>query len=174
MLFGICRHSSLMTSKCHKNLAMDLCFAADRTLGKLAKWLRILGFDTTFESGISNKGFYERLEPERILLTRIAANRGRFGGRKLVFIEADRVHDQLRQVIGDLAITRRDIRLFSICLECNSPIARVGKPDVYGQVPDYTWQTHDEFSQCRQCGRIYWAGTHVERIEAMVERLFNN
>jgi uncharacterized protein with PIN domain len=152
---------------------MDLCFATDRTLGKLAKWLRILGFDTTFESGISNQRFYERLEPERILLTRTAANRDRFAGRKLVFIEADRVRDQLCQVIGDLAITRRDIHLFSICLQCNSPIVKVGKPDVYGQVPDYTWQTHAEFSKCRRCNRIYWAGSHVERSRAIIEKLFN-
>ena len=74
---------------------MNYCFAADRTLGKLLKWLRILGFDTIFESGISNKRFYESLEPERVLLTRTAANRDRFTDRRLVFIEADHVRDQL-------------------------------------------------------------------------------
>ena len=151
---------------------MDLCFAADRTLGKLAKWLRILGFDTTFESGRTNSRFYERLEPERVLLTRIGANRRRFAGRRLVFIEADHVDEQLRQVIGELAIRRRDIRLFSICLQCNSEIVRVARADVYGQVPDYTWQTHEEFSKCRQCGRIYWTGSHVEHSQQVIEHLF--
>jgi uncharacterized protein with PIN domain len=152
---------------------MSFCFAADRTLGKLLKWLRILGFDTIFESGISNKRFYESLEPERVLLTRTAANRDRFTDRRLVFIEADKVRDQLRQVMDDLAITRQDIHLFSVCLQCNSPIVAVGKQDVYGQVPDYTWETHAEFSKCRQCERIYWAGSHVERSREVIERLFN-
>lgn len=151
---------------------MRYSFAADRTLGKLAKWLRILGFDTTFESGVSNDRFYQALEPERILLTRTTASRRRFTGRRLVFIEADRVQDQLRQVIGELAITRRDIHLFSICLHCNAAIVKVGKQDVYGRVPDYTWETRDEFSQCPRCGRVYWAGSHVERSRGVVDRLF--
>ena len=151
---------------------MRYSFAADRTLGKLAKWLRILGFDTLFESDIANQGFYDNLAPERVLLTRTAANRDRFADRPIVFIETDHVRDQLRQVINDLAITRRDIHLFSVCLQCNSPIIAVGKQDVYGQVPDYTWQIHDEFSRCRQCERIYWAGSHVERSRAILEKLF--
>ena len=150
-----------------------LCFAADRTLGKLAKWLRILGFDTTFESGRANSRFYERLERERVLLTRTVANRNRFAGHRMVFIVSDHVRDQLSQVVGELAITRRDIHLFSICLHCNSAIVKVEKADVYGQVPDYTWQNHDEFNRCRRCDRIYWAGSHVERSRQIVEKLFN-
>ncbi len=151
---------------------MSLCFAADRTLGKLAKWLRILGYDTIFESDISNKGFYDHLEPERVLLTRTAKIRDRFATKIMVFIEADNVYEQLRQVIDVLAIARQDIRVFSMCLQCNSPIIEVNKQAIYGRVPDYIWQTHDEFSQCRQCERIYWAGSHVERSSAIIETLF--
>ena len=151
---------------------MKLYFAADRTLGKLAKWLRILGFDTIFESDISNKGFYDHLEPERVLLTRTAKIRHRFAAKRLVFIEADDVYEQLRQVIGELAIARQDIRVFSMCLQCNSPIIEVNKQAVYGRVPDYIWQTHDEFSRCRQCERIYWSGSHVARSRAIIEKLF--
>lgn len=151
---------------------MKYSFAADRTVGKLAKWLRILGFDTLFESDISNKGFYDNLAPERILLTRTAKIRERFAAQRLVFIKADNLAEQLRQVIDDLAITRRDIRLFSMCLQCNSPIVAVGKAAVYGRVPDYIWQTHDEFSKCSQCERIFWAGSHVERSRAVIEKLF--
>jgi uncharacterized protein with PIN domain len=152
---------------------MRYSFAADRTLGKLLKWLRILGFDTLFESDTSNKGFYDNLAQERILLTRTAKIRERFAAKRLVFIKADNVYEQLGQVVDDLAITRQDIRMFSMCLQCNSPIVAVGKQDVYGQVPDYTWETHAEFSKCRQCERIYWAGSHVERSREVIERLFN-
>ena len=151
---------------------MKLYFAADRTLGKLAKWLRILGFDTIFESDISNKSFFDRLEPERILLTRTARIRERFVAKKLVFIEADDVYEQLRQVIDELAIVRKDIRMFSMCLQCNSPIVEVDKQAICGRVPDYIWQTQVEFSKCRQCERIYWAGSHAERSRAVIERLF--
>ena len=151
---------------------MGFSFAADRTLGKLAKWLRILGFDTIFESNVSNKGFYDHLEPERVLLTRTAKIRDRFAAKRLLFIESDDVCEQLRQVIGELAIARQDIRVFSMCLPCNSPIIEVNKQAVYGRVPDYIWQTHDEFSSCRQCERIYWSGSHVARSRAIIEKLF--
>jgi len=151
---------------------MSLSFAADRTLGKLAKWLRIMGFDTLFESDISNKGFYDNLAPERILLTRTTKIREQFAAKRLVFIKADNLAEQLRQVVDDLAITRQDIRLFSMCLQCNTPIVAVGKAAVYGRVPDYIWQTHDEFSKCSQCDRIFWAGSHVERSRAIIEKLF--
>ena len=152
---------------------MKLCFAADRTLGKLAKWLRILGFDTIFELDASNKLFYEQLEPERVLLTRIVKLRDCFIAAKLVFIESDDVFVQLRQVIDELAIARKDIRVFSRCLQCNSLIIGVNKQFVYGLVPDYIWQTHDDFHMCRQCERIYWAGSHVEKSMEKIERLFS-
>jgi len=151
---------------------MKYSFAADRTLGKLTKWLRILGFDTIFESDISQKAFYEHLEHERVLLTRTTKIRDRFAVKRLVFIEADNVYEQLRQVIDELAITHKDIRVFSICLHCNSPIVGVNKQIIYGRVPDYIWETHDEFSTCRLCERIYWSGSHMERSRAVIERLF--
>jgi uncharacterized protein with PIN domain len=153
---------------------MDYCFAADRTLGKLAKWLRILGFDTIFESDASNQQFYEQLDPERVLLTRTAKIRNRFAAKRLVFIEADDVYEQLQQVIDELAITRKDIRVFSMCLQCNSPTIDVNKQSLYGLVPDYIWQTHDEFHRCRRCERIFWAGSHVERSREKIERLFSS
>jgi len=152
---------------------MDYCFAADRTLGKLAKWLRILGFDTIFELDASNNLFYERLEPERVLLTRIAKLRDCYTAGKMVFIEADDVFAQLRQVVDELAIARKDVRVFSMCLQCNSSIIGVDKQAVYGLVPDYIWQSHDEFHRCRQCERIYWAGSHVEKSMEKIERLFS-
>ncbi len=151
---------------------MSFCFAADRTLGKLAKWLRILGFDTIFELDASNNLFYEQLEPERVLLTRIAKLRDCFIAAKTVFIETDDVFAQLRQVFDELAIARKDIRVFSRCLQCNSLIIGVNKQAVYGLVPDYIWQTHNDFHMCRRCERIYWAGSHVERSREVIEDLF--
>jgi len=151
---------------------MKYSFAADRTLGKLTKWMRILGFDTIFESDIFNTEFYEHLEPERVLLTRTAKIRDRSAGKRLVFIEADNVYEQLGQVIDELALAPKDIRMFSMCLHCNSPIIGINKQTVYGRVPDYIWVTHEEFSTCSRCERIYWSGSHVERSREMIEHLF--
>ena len=69
---------------------MTYSFAADRTLGKLAKWLRILGFDTIFEPEYAGRAFYDRLVQERVLLTRIVKMRDRFDANRLIFIQSDR------------------------------------------------------------------------------------
>jgi hypothetical protein len=151
---------------------MNYSFAADRTLGKLAKWLRILGFDTVFESGCSGKRFYENLESERVLLTRIGNLRQQLAENRLIFIKANDLIGQLGQTIDELAITINDISPFSRCIECNSAIIDIGKENVFGLVPDYIWENHDNFSMCRHCKRFFWAGSHVERSREMIERLF--
>jgi uncharacterized protein with PIN domain len=151
---------------------MKLYFAADRTLGKLAKWLRILGFDTVFESDYSNKWFYGNLEPDRVLLTRIGYLRKQLASHRLVFIKANDLVGQLVQTIDELAISFNDISPFSRCIKCNSAIVHIAKENVFGRVPDYIWENHDNFSMCRHCERIFWAGSHVQRSQEMINKLF--
>jgi len=153
---------------------MNLTFAADRTLGRLAKWLRLLGFDTVYESDVSGDRFYDNLDEMRVLLTRTEKNRSRFSGHRLVFIEANDSFEQLAQVIDDLGITASDIRPFSRCIECNIPIIDIPKESAFGLVPDYIWETHDDFSMCRQCGRIFWRGSHTERSMEKIENMFGS
>jgi uncharacterized protein with PIN domain len=152
---------------------MDFFFAADRTLGRLAKWLRLMGFDTIYESDVSSNWFYEHLDAMRVLLTRTVKIRNRFAGRRLVFIEANQLFEQLAQVIDELAITSKHIRPFSRCIECNTPIIDIAKETVYGLVPDYIWETHDNFSMCRQCERIFWRGSHTEHSMDKIRKLFD-
>ena len=152
---------------------MNFSFAADRSLGKLAKWLRILGFDTIYESDVSGRWFYDHLGQERILLTRTEKIRRQCSAQKLVFIKANDLIEQLRQVIDELAITRDDIRAFSICIQCNCPLMDISKETVYGLVPDYIWEIHHEFHICRQCERIYWPGSHIERSREVIMQLFD-
>jgi uncharacterized protein with PIN domain len=151
---------------------MNYCFAADRTLGKLAKWLRILGFDTTFESDYSSRIFFTKLSPDRVLLTRTEKIRQQFADHELVFIEANDWFTQLVQIIDELGMTINDINPFSRCLRCNSATIDIGKEDVFGRVPDYTWESQNKFSICRQCEHIFWQGTHTERTREVIERLF--
>ena len=147
-------------------------FAADRTLGKLTKWLRILGFDTIFESDFSSEWFYDHLEPSRILLTRTEKIHKQFAAHRQVFIESNVLFEQLVQIIDELAMTIDDICPFSRCIKCNTPKIDVDKESVNGLVPDYIWETHDSFHMCRQCDRIYWAGSHTERTREKIGQLF--
>ena len=151
---------------------MKLKFAADRALGALAKWLRILGYDTVFESDVSSQSFFENLEDDRILLTRTRKIQKQFSSYRTVFITSDNPADQLKQVVDEIGINQAHTRPFSRCITCNLPIAAVGKEEVYGRVPDYIWQTHDTFNKCSRCGRIYWPGSHAERSMERIKQLF--
>ena len=153
---------------------MDLSFAVDKSLGTLAKWLRILGYDTICEPEGSGRKFYARLEDYRILITRSKKIQKMWGFHNHVFITSNLLVEQLKQVVDQIGIDRGDTRPFSICIHCNLPIGKVDKSDVYGLVPDYIWETHDVFNRCRQCKRIYWSGSHAERSMERIEKLFNN
>ena len=135
---------------------MKYYFFVDRTLGKLAKWLRILGFDTIFEPDVRPKSDLNRLLQERVLLTRIVKNAGRSDVKRVVFIDVNDVYGQLQQVVDELAITRQDIRIFSICTTCNSALYEIDKQSLFGLVPDYIWETHHQFHTGLNCRLCTW------------------
>ena len=153
---------------------MSICFAVDKSLGTLAKWLRILGYDTLYEADASSREFYARLEDHRILITRTKKNQKAFASHNHVFITSSVLVEQLKQVVGQIGIHSGDIRPFSRCIHCNLPIDVIDKKDVYGLVPDYIWETHDKFNRCRQCERIYWSGSHGERSLEMIKKIFGS
>jgi hypothetical protein len=149
-------------------------FAADKTLGTLAKWLRILGYDTTYEAENSSKLFFNSLEDNRILLTRTKKIQEKFSTHRTVFVRSNFLDEQLKQVVDEIGINRAETQPFSRCIQCNLPIVEISKDDAYGLVPDYIWETQEAFNQCRQCERIYWPGSHSERSMERIEQLFNS
>ena len=148
-------------------------FAAEKTLGKLAKWLRLLGFDTLYEPGIATEEFIENLENDRILLTRTQRIRKQSPGCKLIFVQSDHWDAQLKQIILELGLTAAQIRPFSRCLHCNVPIVAAEKDSVWGRVPDYIFETHEHFQRCPKCNSIYWPGTHTKRSLEKIREFFN-
>ncbi|MGD8447476.1 MAG: Mut7-C RNAse domain-containing protein [Desulfobacterales bacterium] len=152
---------------------MVICFAADRTLGKLVKWLRILGFDTKFGFNVSTNRFNADLEENRIILTRTRAIKKQIRPHRLVFITSNHLDMQLRQVITEIGISLADTRPFSRCIRCNDPIVHVALKDVYGLIPDYIYESYNEFHKCLQCNRIFWPGSHTRRSLERIETLFD-
>jgi uncharacterized protein with PIN domain len=138
-------------------------FAADKTLGRLTKWLRLLGFDTRYAFEVTDKKFIDTLEKDRILLTRTRRIQNQFQSRKLIFVESDHLAQQLNQIFHELGLKAAQTRPFSRCLECNVPILSVQKASIRGRVPDYIFEIHDRFQNCPGCGRIYWPGSHTRR-----------
>lgn len=152
---------------------MTPCFAAEKTLGRLAKWLRLLGFDTLYQSDKTGKNFRDTLENDRILLTRTRRLRNRIAPHKTIFVESDHLERQLQQIFRELGLKAHQTRPFSRCLQCNVPIVAVSKNDVWGRIPDFIFETHDSFNQCPQCQRVFWPGSHTRKSLAKIRQLFN-
>ena len=141
-------------------------FAVDVMLGKLAKWLRVLGFDAP-SLRIEGKEHVPALLAEGFVpLTR---NRGLRETPGVLFINSDRPIEQLEEVIVGLGIGPGDARLLHRCLVCNAVLKPAPRREVFGSVPDFIFETHVNFFSCAGCDRVYWPGSHrgrmIERIE---------
>ena len=147
--------------------AKEVKFAADRMLGKLAKWLRIMGQNVIYGQHLSGYGLIHaaRLE-NRLILTRDRKLR-RQQPPDLLFIESDHYREQLRQVIRACRLNPLD-KAFTRCLECNIVLEARSKPSVEKIVPPYVLATQENFSWCPKCQRVYWPATHHQR---MIEEL---
>jgi uncharacterized protein with PIN domain len=142
----------------------EIRFIADVMVGKLARWLRVLGFDVVYSNKLEDDEILQIAAAEdRVILTRdIAfAARGRLRHR-LLFIDYNDWRSQLRQVIA--AYELKDFKTLSRCIECNSLLLEIYKDQVTGRVPPYVYETQERFSHCSSCDRIYWRGTHVSAI----------
>ena len=151
--------------------SQELRFAVERTLGRLAKWLRILGFDTSFESETEGHTY---IEPGRIQLTRIRDRKKDNISERRIFITSDHYIEQLKQVLQTLKIDPLELRPFSRCIRCNHLIEVADKTDVLGKIPDFIWEAHDMFHICQKCNRIYWPGSHTQRCLDNIQRLFHD
>jgi uncharacterized protein with PIN domain len=139
-------------------------FIADCNVGKLAKWLRLMGYDTLFFNGSSDSQLVATALAEgRVILSRdtqIMKRRVITSGKlKAILIQGDEPELQMRQVVSDLSLDPQ-FRPFTICLECNQVLVERGKGEMKELVPPYVYQTQSQFMQCPACHRIYWRGTH--------------
>jgi uncharacterized protein with PIN domain len=146
-------------------------FAADRMLGKLAKWLRFLGYDTTYSNDLSEDEFLAQVNEGRTLLTRNTRFKRKVAKDKLVFIRDNDPKVQLQELISGLRLRPEPKRFFTRCTLCNEVLDPTEGAGVYGRVPDYIWTAHDRFSRCNRCGKLYWEGSHLERNRKEIMRL---
>ena len=139
-------------------------FLADRMVGKLAKWLRILGYDTVYMPEVSPISVKREAHRQgRILLTRRTCFLNQKDVPPFVFLRADRFREQLKQVCTDLQL-KVSSSLLRRCSACNRELETVDRAQVQARVPAYVWQTQSTFFHCRQCHRVYWGATHRDRI----------
>ena len=149
-------------------------FFADAHLGRLARHLRLLGFDTLYENTIDDADLVRRAaEDGRIVLTRDRALLMRAGVTHGCHIREDDPVAQAIQVIRrcDLAKVSRP---FTRCMECGARIEPVGKQAVASTLEPETAARFDTFWRCDGCGHVYWKGSHYKRLRRLVTRLLNN
>ena len=145
-------------------------FAADKMLGRLARWMRIVGQDVIYGPELSGAGLIRAARREnRLILTRDRAL-GRKNPPPYLLICSDHFREQLRQVIEEFGLEPlKDA--FTRCVECNTRFEPVEKTEVEGKVPPYVFATQEKFSFCRKCRRVYWPATHQEKMREELKAL---
>lgn len=146
-------------------------FIADTHLGGLARLLRMAGFDTLYDNGYRDERIAAIASAEeRIVLTR---DRGLLMRRTVThgcYVHALKPAQQLREIFERLDLGR-SARPFSLCLHCNAPLHPAARNDVQHKVPQRVVEHYGRFSTCYSCGRVFWEGSHWERMRALLADL---
>jgi len=150
-------------------------FFCDAMLGGLARWLRAIGYDAAFEYGIDDAELVERAEAEGRLI--LSSDGGLFernvikdGDIRALYVpqQLGRL-EQLRFVVGELGLTRRDAR----CMACGGELVEAPKHTVTEEAPPLAYRHCSQFWRCQSCGKLLWHGTHWQKIEGKLGELFD-
>ena len=151
-------------------------FLCDAMLGGLAKWLRAAGYDTYYAregTDVSDRFLIQKALTEgRVLLTSdggfLERKPVRDGSVGFLMVPHLPLEEQLRLVVERFDLARRQSR----CMECNGELEIVEPGAVAGRVPEGVIRDHEEFFRCRSCGRVFWHGSHWDRIGGRLSRVF--
>jgi len=148
-----------------------LRFVVDTMLGRLAHWLRAMGYDTIYLGPADDDRLLEiSTAEERILVTR-DGKLARAAGARGCLIRAERVDDQLAEAVDKLGLSAPATDWLSRCLECNARLEPRQKAAIRACVPEHVFATQSEFTGCPDCGKIYWVGSHADRMLTRLGRV---
>lgn len=146
-------------------------FVLDVHLGKLARLLRMTGFDTLYRNDLDDPEIIQIAEDEnRIVLTR---DRGILKNKRVKrghFVESRYAKEQLREIIVTFKL-KDNIRFLSRCIACNGTIEEASKEKIQDKLKPGTNQYFNEFFRCRDCGKVYWEGSHFDRMMNFYEEI---
>jgi len=154
---------------------MEIKFIADNNVGKLAKWLRVVGYDTLlFKEKDDVKMIEIALSEGRVILTKdvqiIKRRLVTDGKLKAILIRHDDPKAQLRETVKTLNLNYH-FRPFSLCLECNQMLVPRSKEEVQDLVPTHVFKTQEQYMECPSCHRIYWQGIHWQAMARELREL---
>ena len=140
---------------------------ADGMLGRLVKWLRLLGYDTAYDNAATDHELAHRARAEgRVLLTRDHELANRRGLHTLL-IQSQVLEEQIQEVQDGLGPPPHPA--LSRCAVCNSALEPISPDQVADRVPPYVLRTHTEFRHCPGCGRVYWSGSHIQAMREALD-----
>ncbi len=150
-------------------------FIVDQNVGKLARWLRMMGYDSLFFTGEDDGAMVKQALVEgRVILTRdteIMQRRVVSEGRlRAVLFRSETPEQQMRQLLGEFDLIGL-ARPFTLCLECNQPLVPRSREEVKDCVPPYVYATQTQYMECPACRRLYWRGTHWEAMKRKLEEI---
>ena len=152
----------------------EIRFVLDVHLGKLASYLRMAGFDTRYSSSAQDSALAECSASERRVL--LTFDRGLLKRKNVMYGYCVRSRDpaeQLKEVLDHFGLTER-LNPFSRCMICNGVLEHVAKTEVLDSIPEKVREYAEDFTVCRGCGRIYWKGTHYERMKKIIEKAISS
>lgn len=139
-------------------------FIVDGNLAKLARWLRLLGFDTFCEVKIGKSEFVKKAMTEkRIILT---TDRNLLKRKEVThgyFVREKQKHLQIREILVRFDL-HMQVKPFSRCMSCNGLLKNVARHSVENLIPEKVYTSYDEFKQCPDCEKVYWKGSHYDKM----------
>lgn len=144
-------------------------FIVDCMLGRLAKWLKILGFDVSYFKKIEDRELLSLVEKEcRVLLTRDNGLIEKAKGIKCLFIESENWKEQVEQVLKSFNLWQ-DVQPYSRCIDCNIELKNLPKERAKNLVSPFVYEKSNSFALCPRCGRVFWKGTHFHDMEFKID-----
>ena len=148
-------------------------FLVDLNVGRLAKWLRAIGYDTLFLPEADDAELLRvAMDQGRTVITRDGYMMERRvvakGKVEVVLLRSDDFREQMRQLTETLGLDYENG--FTLCIECNVRLEEVSKEVVRDRVPPFVYESQEQFQACPNCGKLYWRGTHWRNMNAEMDQ----
>jgi uncharacterized protein with PIN domain len=145
-------------------------FICDVMLGRLAKYLRILGFDAEYVRNDAASELHGSEGDDRVFLTRCTKVTGY---PKVILIRSEKAREQIKEIKGLIQPGLRPEQIFSRCVECNAELVEVDKREIEPLVAEFVYHRYAHFKQCLSCKRVYWEGTHTEGMGRLLKEILS-
>jgi uncharacterized protein len=143
-------------------------FICDSTLGKLTKYLRVLGLDTVSINNLDVLNRYKNTAEPPLFFTKRTKT---ISYRPAIFIKSNLIQEQIKEIENNIKPYINSDNFMTRCIGCNTFLESAEKTDIEARVPEYIYHHHEEFKVCSFCKKVYWEGTHTEQMKKWAEVL---